>query len=139
MNFIENPKVAEILADYPKVIQEKLKILRQLIINTALEIEGINTLEETLKWGEPSYVTKTGSTIRINQIKSSPDQFAMYFTCSTRLVDTFRVIYRDAFTFEGNRALIFDINKKIPVIPLKHCITLALTYHNVKHLPLLGA
>ncbi|GAA4279291.1 DUF1801 domain-containing protein [Aquimarina mytili] len=139
MNFIENPKVLEILRNYPKGIQEKLATLRQLIITTASENEDINTLEETLKWGEPSYITKTGSTIRINRKKSSQDEFAIYFICSTGLVDTFRVIYRDTFTFEGNRAIVFNIHNEIPIAQLKHCISLALTYHRVKHLPLLGA
>ncbi len=41
--------------------------------------------------------------------------------------------------FEGNRAVLFDVDTSIPVAELKHCISLALTYHKVKHLPLLGA
>ncbi len=139
MDFINNPKTLEVLNAYPKVIQEKLKFLRQLILETASETEGVSKLEETLKWGEPSYVAKHGSTIRINQKKSASNQYAMYFTCSTDLVPTFKVIYRDTFSFEGKRALVFNVSDEVPVTALKHCITMALTYHKIKHLPLLGA
>jgi hypothetical protein len=53
----------------------------------------------------------------------------MYFHCQTTLVDTFREMYRDMFAFEGNRCLVFDAKAKLPVDPLRHCISLALTYH----------
>jgi hypothetical protein len=62
----------------------------------------------------------------------------MYFHCKTRLVDTFKVLYADSFHFEGNRAIIFNVDDKIPIEALKHCITLSLTYHHRKNLPLLG-
>lgn len=55
-------KVDEVFANYPEHIREKLQFLRELVIDTAAETEGIYELEETLKWGEPSFVTKNGST-----------------------------------------------------------------------------
>lgn len=96
-------------------------------------------IEETLKWGEPSYLTKNGSTIRIGWKKKNPEQYAMYFHCKTKLVDTFKELYRNNFKFEGNRAIIFGINEKIATEELKHCILMSLNYHNIKHLPMLGA
>ena len=63
----------------------------------------------------------------------------MYFNCNTSLVDKFRELYGDVFMFEGNRAIVFGEADEIPVAELKHCISLALTYHRVKRLPLLGA
>jgi hypothetical protein len=113
--------------------------LRQLILETALNAEDVNKLEETLKWGEPSYLTKNGSTIRIAWKKTTPNQYFMYFHCKTKLVDTFKELYSDIFIFEGNRAIIFNENNEIPIKELKHCISLSLTYHLRKHLPLLGA
>ena len=139
MNFIENPKVTEIIQEYPGAVQQRLLYLRKLILDTASETEGVSRLEETLKWGEPSYTAKGGSTIRIDWKKATPGQYAMYFICTTSLVDTFRMIYGDQLIFEGNRAIVFPLDMDIPVKALKHCITLALTYHRVKHLPLLGA
>jgi hypothetical protein len=62
----------------------------------------------------------------------------MYFNCRTKLVDTFRELYRDQFKFYGNRAIVFHEGDEIPIDALKHCILLALTYHRRKHLPMLG-
>ena len=112
--------------------------LRDLVIQTAAEIDAITTLEETLKWGEPSYVTKYGSTLRMDWKPIAPDQYAMYFNCNTRLVETFKVIFKSTLKFEGNRAIVFHINDKIPQPELKECIKATLTYHKVKHLPTLG-
>lgn len=138
MGAIENTKVAAVFEHYPNPIQKELLFLRQLILDTASEIEGIDHLEETLKWGEPSYVTKCGSTIRIAWKESSPQQYAMYFNCNTTLIGTFKEVFSDIFRFEGNRAIVFVVNEEIPVDELKRCISLSLTYHSRKHLPMLG-
>ena len=52
---------------------------------------------------------------------------------------TFRAIYGDAFNYEKNRAIEFTLTDEVPVAALKNCISMALQYHQVKHLPLLGA
>lgn len=133
-----SPKVEMVFNNYPDSVRSKLLHLRHLIIETANGIAEITTIEETLKWGEPSFLTKKGSTIRINQKKGEPNQYAMYFQCTSKLIPTFKMIYKDTFTFEGSRAMVFNINNKIPEEALKNCITAALMYHKVKHLPNLG-
>ncbi|WP_307205977.1 DUF1801 domain-containing protein [Paenibacillus harenae] len=135
---IENAKVAAVFEHYPNHIQQRLLFLRQLILDTAFEIEGIDHPEETLKWGEPSYITKRGSAIRIAWKESNPQQYAMYFNCNTKLVATFKEVFSDIFNFEGNRAIVFDDNEEIPIDELKQCISLSLTYHSRKQLPMLG-
>ena len=132
------PEVARTFDEYPKTALDKLLVLRQLIIEVAQSTEGITKLEETLKWGEPSYVTQHGSTIRIDWKSKSPDQYAMYFKCTSRLVETFRDVFYDTFTFEGKRAIVFQMDDNIPKEALKSCIKAALTYHKMKHLPTLG-
>ncbi|WP_438711867.1 DUF1801 domain-containing protein [Aquimarina muelleri] len=124
---------------YPESVLLQMQRLRELIIETASAIEGLTELEETLKWGEPSYLTKHGSTIRIDWKAKNPEQYAIYFQCTSSLIATFRILYNDIFTFEGGRAIIFKLKDKIPETEVKQCIQLALTYHKVKHLPLLGA
>ncbi len=133
----ESSDVSETFNRYPENIQDKLLSLRQIIFETASEI-GIVDLEEALKWGEPSYITKKGSTLRIAWRKSFPNEYGIFFHCKTTLIDTFKEIYGDQFRFEGNRAILFDVNDAIPVDALKHCIALSLTYHKIKHLPMLG-
>ncbi|MCF6300326.1 MAG: DUF1801 domain-containing protein [Proteobacteria bacterium] len=139
MRKIENHEVADVFNSYPKHIRQKMMFLRQLVLDTTSEIEGIGKLEEAIRWGDPSYLTKYGSTIRVGWKKSKPSQYAMYFHCNTKLVDIFKKLYRDKFKFEGNRAIVFDKDEEIPIEELKHCISLSLTYHRIKHLPLLGA
>ena len=74
---IENWKVTEKFDSYPDHIRDRLLYLRRLILEAASELEDIGEIEETLKWGEPSYITKPGSTIRIDWKKSNPQQVAI--------------------------------------------------------------
>ena len=135
---IENEKVEAVFNNYPKPFQKKMLHLRKLVLQTSKEL-GLEDMEETLKWGEPSYLTKHGSTVRMDWKKKKPDQYAIYFKCTSKLVKTFKEIYPDTFSYETTRAMVFKLDDKVPTKELKHCISLALTYHKVKHLPLLGA
>ncbi len=126
------------LNSFPKEIKAKLNTLRSLILETANEVENIDSMEETLKWGELSYLVKKGSTIRMDWKAKTPGQYALYFKCTSKLVPTFKALFKDTFTYEGNRALVFDIHESLPVKEVKECIRMALTYHSIKHLPLLG-
>jgi hypothetical protein len=108
-----------------------LLTLRKLIFDTAKEIPEVVEVEESLKWGEPSYAPtkpKIGSPIRLNRIKNK-DQYAMFFNCNTNLVPTFKQMFPDTFKYGDNRSIIFNLNDKIPKKELRHCISLALTYH----------
>jgi len=90
MDKFSNQAVESVFENYPSEIHQQMMDLRQLILDTASEIEGVSALEETLKWGEPSYLTKGGSTIRIDWKPSKPDEYALYFNCKSKLVDTFK-------------------------------------------------
>ena len=128
----ENPDVAAVFDSYPKDVRKPLLRLRQLILETAASTDGVGALEETLKWGQPSYLTakpKTGSTIRIDRVKGREGKYALYVHCQTNLVSTFREIYPDSFSYEGNRSIVFDAGDSLPEEELRHCISLALTYH----------
>lgn len=138
MEITTNPLVEDVFNHYPKFVQDKMRFLRNLVIETAKEIDGIKELEETLKWGEPSFLTKGGSTLRMDWKAKTPDQYAMYFKCTSRLGETFKVVFKDKFQFEGKRAIIFKLNGKIPIKELKLCIKATLTYHDVKKLATLG-
>ena len=133
----KNPKVELVFNNYPALVRNKLLYLRKLIFETANDTEAITEIKETLKWGEPSYLVKKGSTIRIDWKEKKPDQYAMYFKCTSLLVPSFKTVYKDDFNYEGNRAIVFRMNDTIPEAKLKKCIAVALTYHRVKHLPLL--
>ena len=127
--------VARVFDSYPPLMRDKLLALRELIFRVARSTDGVGEIEETLKWGEPAYVTtasKSGSTIRIAWKKSRPAQYAMYFHCQTNLVETFKTLFPSDFRFEGNRAIIFDESDLVPTDALRFCIAAALTYHQKK-------
>jgi hypothetical protein len=124
--------VKTVFAAYPAPVKAKLLALRRLILDTAKATKGVGVLEETLKWGQPSYLTTatgSGSTIRIDQVKPATDQYAIYFHCQTNLVETFRELYPTELSYSGNRAIILNADKSIPEPALRHCVALALTYH----------
>ncbi|KRP88465.1 hypothetical protein ACVMIH_004905 [Bradyrhizobium sp. USDA 4503] len=122
---------AALFDTYPAPVRAKLLALRRLIFETAKATKGVGALEETLKWGQPSYLTPetgSGSTVRIDQVKPAADQVAVYFHCQTNLVETFRELYPE-LSYSGNRAILLDVAGKLPEPALRHCVALALTYH----------
>ncbi|MCB0635980.1 MAG: DUF1801 domain-containing protein [Lewinella sp.] len=134
----QDPGVAQKFQSYPPAVKAKLNQLRDLILATAREHPDITDLEETLKWGEPSYLVKKGSTIRIDWKAKTPGQYAMYFKCTSQLVPTFKAVFGDLFRYENNRAILFEMNQAVPERALKTCIGMALRYHVLKDKPLLG-
>jgi hypothetical protein len=131
-----DPGVEAVFAGYPARTRAKLLELRRLILETAAKTSGVGALKETLKWGQPSYLTtesRSGSTIRIDRVKpeagGDQERYALYVHCQTTLVSTFRQLYRDQLTFGGNRSILLEADRPLPKAALRHCIALALTYH----------
>ena len=124
--------VKQKFSSYPEHIRPKMEKLRHLIYEVARITKGVGELEETLKWGEPAYLTsktKSGTTLRIDWKPKNPDQIGLYVSCNTTLVNTFRTMIGDELTFEGNRAILFSIEQPMPKKPLMICIQMALRYH----------
>ncbi len=108
-----------------------LRELRRLILEVAASTEGVGPLEETLKWGQPSFLTRasnSGTTIRIDRLSKTDDRPALFVSCQTDLIQTCKTIYPDALSYQGNRAIVLDAEKPLPEDELRHCIALALTY-----------
>ncbi len=139
-NFIINSDVSveKKFDSYPVTVRPKMEALRALVLEVATGIPDLGPLEETLKWGEPSYLTKKGSTLRMDWKAKAPEQYALYFKCTSKLVPTFRAVYGDSLNYEKNRAIIFGLKERIPKGKIKKCIKAALTYHTVKNEELLG-
>ncbi len=135
--------IKEKFETYPVAAKDQLLKVRDAIFEVAAE-ESLGKVTESLKWNEPSYQSKHGSAIRMDWKDKFPSTISIYFNCQTTLIDTFREVYRDTFTFVGNREIVFDISEdlpleELPILELKACISMALRYHQIKHLPLLGA
>lgn len=128
-----DPRVDDVFANYPDTVRDKMQSLRELVIETVNEAPEIEALEETLRWGEPSFITKHGSTLRMDWKEKTPDQYQLYFKCTSRLVETFKSVFGDLFAYEKNRAIVFQIDQEVPTAELKQCIKATLMYHKVKH------
>lgn len=116
----------------PAALSEKLLRLRGLILDIASADPDIGPLEETLKWGQPAFLTSasgSGTTVRIHRHKQSTETYALYVHCQTDLIERYQQLYRETLTFDGKRAVVFDVNDELPVDAVRHCITMALTYH----------
>jgi len=103
--------------------------LRSLIEETAASTDGVGPLEETLKWGEVSYLTSasgSGTTVRLGRDKAS-GQPAIYVNCQTDLLSRYRALYPDGFGYDGERGVV--LGEAPDEAALKHVIALALTYH----------
>lgn len=123
---------------YPNEARAKLLKLRTMIFQLAEEL-SLGVVSESLKWGEPSFSVKSGSPVRIDWKSNTPEQYYLFFHCQTKLVDTFRELYGDVLDFQGNRAIVLELSKPLPTNAIRHCLIMGMTYHKIKHLPLLGA
>lgn len=131
---IKNEKVKDRFLLYPSNIRIKLLYIRQLILDIADQNEEISSIEETVKWGEPSYLAsnKVGSTIRIDWKKSSPEYYFLYFNCKTSIIAIIKNLYGDLFKYSGNRAIMFHIQEKLPLEELSEAIKIGLLYKKYK-------
>lgn len=121
--------VQERFAALPTDQRDRLLKIRSLIFDIAQKTPEIGRIEETLKWGQPSYLTaetRSGTTVRIDAHKGGGT--ALYVNCQTDLVDTFKTHY-PALTYEGVRAVVFPPDAPLPEAQLQHIIALTLTYH----------
>lgn len=126
------PEVAVVFAEYPESILNKLLELREIIFDTAKQNPEIGPIEETLKWGQPSYLplqTHSGTTIRIDKIKHTENEYAIYVPCSTTLINDFKEKFGTNFSYEKNRAIHFTVHDSLPKKEIKMLIKMALTYH----------
>jgi hypothetical protein len=131
MRRFSDPRVAALFKSYPPVVRGKLVALRELVFDTARKTKGVGKLTETLKWGQPSYLTAetgSGTTVRIDRLKAD-DGYAVYFHCQSGLVSQFRALYPDGSRYQGERAIVFGLADRVPTSELCHCIALALTHH----------
>ena len=126
--------VLSIIEREPPDIRAGLLELRRLILETAAETDGIGKVVETLKWGQPSYLTekpKSGTTIRIAKDGSELGDIALYVSCNTSLVSEWRGLFPDLI-FGGDRSLHLSLAKPLPLPELRQMIRMALTYHSRK-------
>lgn len=132
MKRFSDANVAAVFKTYAPDVRARLMALRETMFEVAEKTPGVGKLSETLKWGQPSYLTEetgSGSTVRIDRLKGEAGGYAIFFHCRSGLVGQFRELYPDTFAYDGKRAIKFGADERLPLRALKHCIGLALTHH----------
>ncbi len=124
-----DPAVAARFAAMAEPARTGLLDLRRLILATAATTPGVGPLLETLKWGQPAYltpITKSGSTLRLDATNGG---FAIYAHCQTTIIADFQSLFPHDFTIEGARAVHFRDGADLPHDKLRFLISRALTYY----------
>ena len=96
-----------------KAAASKTAGVAPLILDTAKMTKGVGAVEETLKWGQPSYLTtatKSGSTIRINRIKS-PARPLRGVSIARPTSRDFSPAVPDGIDYGGNRSILLDAGR----------------------------
>ncbi len=123
---IISPEIQAAYDRFPASLRNGAMVLRALIYETAKGIEEIDAPTECLRWGQPSYITPIGSTLRIGIPKSGG--FALYAHCQTTIISQFSQVFGADYNIEGNRAVTFQSIDDIQPKKLRLMIEHALTY-----------
>nr|WP_321250361.1 DUF1801 domain-containing protein [uncultured Ruegeria sp.] len=127
MRPFENPEVAQAFEELPQGTRKGALILRELVFDTASDLEAAQPLAEELRWGQPAYLAPKGSTVRLGSHKSA--SFALFVHCQSRLMGDFTSAFPGEDRIDGNRAVLFDDIGQIDETRHGWLIARALTYH----------
>ena len=129
-----NEEIKNKYQSYPPHIKKEMLDLRKFILEIVSKDSEIDFTEEALKWGEPSFMTKSsGSTLRIDWKEKSPEYISLFVNCQTKLISIFKELYPNDFEYVGNRELRLPLKGKYSKVKLKKCIELVLKYNLVKN------
>ncbi len=81
---IENRQVRAVFDQLTPDVRRGLMRLRDLIFEVAAGLDDVDPISEELRWGQPSYLTKTGSTLRLGASKQGG--FALFAHCQTTII-----------------------------------------------------
>ena len=119
------PEVAAAIAALPGEVRSLLDRLRALIFRVAAD-EAAGPVAEGLSWGQPAYRAPRGATLRLGRARTG--EAALFVTCTTDLIETFRPVAPAGTRFEGSRAVLFGPGDSIDEAALSLLIARALTY-----------
>lgn len=131
MNPFTTPEIENVYAHYDQQSYAMLQEIRTRIYELAAMNDQVGTIEESLKWGQPSYATvrpKSGTPIRLDVFDEQ--HVAIFVSCQSNLIERLRQIYGYDLEFSKNRAIVLSKNKPLNFTVLDDCLMRALTYHN---------
>ncbi|MCC1491099.1 DUF1801 domain-containing protein [Cognatishimia sp. F0-27] len=115
---------------FPAHSRAPLQALRAMIFETAADMPEIGPVEETLKWGQPAYITpktRAATTLRLGVPKTA--DYALFVPCQSRVILDAQALFGDLFRYEGTRGILFDVGQDPDPNALRQVIRSALRYH----------
>ena len=129
MTPFQDEKMAGVFEAFEPDARASLLAVRGVIFDLAGEMADVEGVEESLKWGQPSYVPrpKTGTPIRLGLTKS--DTPAIFVHCQTTLVSD--LASDNAYGLEtiDNRAVVLPSGDLAGHPGLRGFVRAALMYH----------
>lgn len=125
----QDEKIRAAFSEFDPVIEETLLAARRLILSTAGDLDAVSSIEESLKWGQPSYasVPKTGTPIRLGVSKSGAA--TMFVHCQTTLVSDLEADNAHGLKTIDNRAVVLPSGDFADHPGVLSFVRSALTYH----------
>ena len=123
-----SPSVRDAYAAFPQRARETLMALRTMIYEIG-ETLPVGRIEESTKWGQPSYATpdtNLATPIRLGLSKAGDP--AIFTHCQTTVMNDFRALAPTNIAFDGNRAVHLPLDTSPDLNELAPLIRAALTY-----------
>ena len=124
--------VASVYASQPEPQRASLLALRALLFDLAGQLDPVGQVDESLKWGSPSYVSTTprvGTPIRLDRVTNSDVDVGVFVHCQSRVVEHFRLVHADTYRLDGTRGLLLNAHEDLPKDAVVDFMSLVLTYH----------
>ena len=122
--------ITQTIASWSPDAQAACRSCAALFDSVAAEA-GIGALDNSLKWGQPSWrpiKPRTGATLRLGWSNAAPDTLSIYVDCKTNLAARFSDIY-PAIVNDGRRMISFSMPLDGQQTALRHLAAMTFTYH----------
>ncbi len=100
-----------------------LLAVRDLILNEAGDVP----VEEALRWGQPAYLTKKGTTIRLGVSKAGLP--SVFTHCQSSVMSDVQAVAGEGLIWDGNRGVSWRVEDDLPEAVLRILARRALRYH----------
>lgn len=126
--------LCDLVADWPAPAANALWQCRAMFHDSARRCD-VGTLDEALKWGQPSWRprrNRTGSTLRMGWNPAQPSHISLFVDCKTDLAARLQELYPQLTGNDGRRQIILDLDHPLPEQAIAHLADMTFTYHKAR-------
>ncbi len=126
MTDFQSHKIRDVFMRVPDPARSGMLYLRDKLYEIAKTIPATKGLDESLKWGQPSYVPKSGigTPLRLGQ---TDEGFGLFVHCQTTVISEFASLTSNV-NIDGNRGVLFTSMDEVKGSNLEPMICHAMTY-----------